>query len=121
MATDALYTTKQVDGILVIILRQSQMLNAVVIDQVSEGLKTLVDKAEEQRFVLDFSRVNYLSSSALGMLIGLQRRIMQKKGQMKLSGISPEIMEVFRITKLDTVFDIFKDAPAAVEAFRGNL
>ena len=45
MATDALYTTKQVDGILVIILRQSQMLNAVVIDQVSEGLKTLVDKA----------------------------------------------------------------------------
>ncbi|HUX02922.1 MAG: STAS domain-containing protein [Phycisphaerae bacterium] len=121
MATDALYATKRVDGVLVIIFRQSQMLNAVVIDQVSTGLKDLVEKAEENRFVVDFSRVNYLSSSALGMLIGLQRRVMQKKGQMKLSGISTEIMEVFRITKLDTVFDIYKEAAAAVEAFRSNL
>jgi hypothetical protein len=30
-------------------------------------------------------------------------------------------MEVFRITKLDTVFDIYKDSAGAVEAFRKNL
>ena len=86
----------------------------------SAGLKEVVEKAAEEKFVVDFSQVNYLSSSALGMLIGLQRRVMQKKGQIKLSGIRPEIMEVFRITKLDTVFDIYKDAAAAVEAFRSN-
>jgi len=120
MSTDALYTTKRVNGILVVIFRQSQMLNAVIIEQVSAGLKELVDVADEEKFVVDFSQVNYLSSSALGMLIGLQRRVMQKKGQIKLSGIKPEIMEIFRITKLDTVFDIYKDAAAAVEAFRSN-
>jgi anti-sigma B factor antagonist len=70
---------------------------------------------------VDFDRVAYLSSSALGMLIGLQRRVLQRKGQMKLAGIDPEVMEVFRITKLDTVFDIYKDEPSAVEAFRKNL
>ena len=121
MATDALYATKRVNGILVVIFRQSQMLNAVIIEQVSAGLKEVVEKAAEEKFVVDFSQVNYLSSSALGMLIGLQRRVMQKKGQIRLSGIKPEIMEVFRITKLDTVFDIYKDAAAAVEAFRSNL
>ena len=121
MATDALYATKRVKDILVVIFRQSQMLNAVTIEQVGTGLKGLVDTADEEKFVIDFSQVNYLSSSALGMLIGLQRRVMQKKGQLKLSGIRPEIMEVFRITKLDTVFDIYKDASAAIEAFRSNL
>lgn len=55
------------------------------------------------------------------MLIGLQRRIVQRKGRMKLSGINPEVMEVFRITKLDTVFDIYKDESGAIEAFRKNL
>jgi anti-sigma B factor antagonist len=54
------------------------------------------------------------------MLIGLQRRVVQRQARMKLSGINPEVMEVFRITKLDTVFDIYKDESAAVEAFRKN-
>jgi hypothetical protein len=30
-------------------------------------------------------------------------------------------MEVFRITKLDTVFDIYRDAKSASEACRKNL
>jgi anti-anti-sigma factor len=120
MSTDALYATKRVNGILVIIFRQNQMLNAVTIEQVSAGLKELIDAADEEKFVVDFSQVDYLSSSALGMLISLQRRVMQKKGQIRLSGISQEIMEVFHITKLDTVFDIYKDAVAAVEAFRSS-
>ena len=29
-------------------------------------------------------------------------------------------MEVFQITKLDTVFDIYNDVTSAVEAFRKN-
>ena len=120
MSTDALYTTKRVNGILVVIFRQSQMLNAVTIEQVSAGLKELIDAADEEKFVVDFSQVSHLSSSALGMLISLQRRVMQKKRQLKLSGIRPEIMEIFRITKLDTVFDIYKDAAAAIETFRSN-
>ena len=121
MANSAHYATKNVDGVLAIVFRQSQILNAVTIEEISTGLKALVDAAKENQFVLDFSRVTYLSSSALGMLISLQKRVLQKKGRLKLSGIREEIMEVFRITRLDTVFDIYKDAASAVEAFRSNL
>ena len=117
MASDVYYTTKSVDGIVVVVFRQSQMVNAITLDQVGTNLKELIDGAEEDRFVLDFSQVEYLSSSALGMLIGLQRRVAQKKGQ---SGINDEIEEVFRITKLDTVFDIYKDAAAAVDTYRSS-
>ncbi len=121
MPTDRLYATREADGVTIVAFRQSQILDAMTIERMSASLKELIDSSENRRFIFDFSKVTYLSSSALGMLIGLQRRIAQKGGQLKLTGIQNGIMEVFRITKLDTVFDIYKDTTAAIEAFRKNL
>ncbi|MFO8014284.1 MAG: STAS domain-containing protein [Phycisphaerae bacterium] len=121
MATDRLYETNEVDGVIVVTFRQSQILDAMTIERMSSGLKELIGSHEGGKFIFDFSQVTYMSSSALGMLIGLQRRVAQKGARLKLTGIQDEIMEVFRITQLDTVFDIYKDTDAAVEAFRKNL
>jgi anti-anti-sigma factor len=121
MAMEDYYVSRSVDSVLVITFRQSHILDSVTIERMSAGLKDLIEKAAEGRFLFDFDRVAYLSSSALGMLIGLQRRVLQRQGKMKLAGINNEVMEVFRITKLDTVFDMYKDEVSAVEAFRKNL
>ena len=121
MATDKLYTTHEAEGITLVTFQQSHILDAMMIERMATSLKELIDASEDGKFVLDFARVTYLSSSALGMLIGLQRRIVQGKASLKLGGIHDDIMEVFRITKLDTVFDIYKDGHAALEAFRKNL
>jgi len=121
MATDNLYHTREVDDVVVVTFRQNQILNAMTIGRMSRGLKDLVEAREGGRFVFDFSRVTYMSSSALGMLIGLQRRVARKGARLKLTGIQDDIMEVFRITQLDRVFDIYKGTDAAVEAFRKNL
>jgi anti-sigma B factor antagonist len=121
MSIEEAYSTRNADGVLVLTFRQSHILDSVTIDRMAARLKELVESAIEEKFLLDFNLVAYLSSSALGMLLGLQRRIVQRKGRMKLAGINDEVMEVFRITKLDTVFDIYKDEAAALEAFRKNL
>ena len=119
--SDELFSSRSVDGVKVLAFQQTHMLDAATIDRVSASLKETIETSPETKFLFDFDRVGYLSSNALGMLIGLQRRIAQRKGRLKLAGIHPEVMEVFRITKLDTVFDIYKDAPSAIEAFRKNL
>ena len=118
---DDSYTSKCIDGVRVVSFNQSQILDAVAIDRLSANLKEHIDSSPEKQYVLFFGAVSYLSSSALGMLIGLQRRFAQRGGDVKLAGIHDEIMEVFRITKLDTVFDIYKDVQSAVEAHRKNL
>ncbi|MBM4017884.1 MAG: STAS domain-containing protein [Planctomycetes bacterium] len=119
--SDELYSTRTSDGVKVVTFQQTHILDAATIERMSANLKELIDTAPEGRFLFDFDRVGYLSSNALGMLIGLQRRVAQRKGRLKLAGIHPEVMEIFRITKLDTVFDIYKDANSAVETFRKNL
>ena len=121
MATDKLYTVQEADDVTLVTFQQSHILDAMTIESMSTTLKELIGTSEAGKFIFNFARVTYLSSSALGMLIGLQRRVAQRKAVVKLAGIHDDIMEVFRITRLDTVFDIYRDGAAALEAFRKNL
>jgi len=121
MATTEFYSTADIDGVMIVTFRASSILDAVTIDRMSTHLKELIAAAPTERFIFDFDRVTYLSSNALGMLIGLNKRVVQRKGEIKLAGINNDVMEVFKITKLDTVFDIYKDPVSAIEAYRKNL
>ena len=67
--------------------------------------------------ILDFEKVQFMSSSMLGKLVKIQKKCKQFKVKLKLSSISPDIMQVFKITKLDKMFDIAKDEEAARKAF----
>ena len=121
MANGEWYVQQNVGDVAVIGFSQEHILDAVMIEKMGASLKALIDSEPRSQFVLDFDGVNYLSSSALGMLISLQKKVAMKGGKLKLSGIKDSIMEVFRITKLDEVFDIYKDEEAAVEAFGRNM
>ncbi|MDC0937050.1 STAS domain-containing protein [Pirellulales bacterium] len=52
----------------------------------------------------------------MGKLVQLQKKSKEFKVKLKLSSISPDIYEVFKITKLHKVFDIEKDEAAARKA-----
>ena len=61
--------------------------------------------------------MQFLSSSALGRLILLQKSAASAKGRLVLCAIAKEIFEVFKITKLDKVFTVKEDAKAALKMF----
>ncbi len=56
--------------------------------------------------VLDFSEVQYLSSTALGKLIDLQKRLSKGLTRIRLENLHPDLREVFRITRIDQFFDV---------------
>ena len=53
----------------------------------------------------------------LGKLIQLNKRCKNDKIKLKLCSISKNPLDVFKITKLDKMFEIHKDAPGAVASF----
>ncbi len=75
-------------------------------------------RTEEKNVLLHFGRVVFLSSSALGMLIRVNKKCKEFKIALKLCNISPEIFEVFKITSLNKVFDIHADAGDALKSFK---
>ncbi len=67
--------------------------------------------------VIDFTPVQFMSSSMLGKLVSVNKKCTEYKVKLKLCGITPEIQEVFKITKLNKVFEIQPDEAAARKSF----
>lgn len=93
-------------NVTVVELTDRKILDEVNIAQIGEQLKSLVAASKPPRMVLDFSSVAHMSSSALGMLITLHKRIREENGQLRLCCIAPAIHEVFVITRLNEIFQI---------------
>ena len=61
-----------------------------------DGVKSLV---------LDFEKVEYVSSAGLRVLLSTQK-IMNKQGEMKLINVNSDIMEIFEVTGFSDILTI---------------
>jgi len=55
---------------------------------------------------LDFRDLKYISSSGLGLLIKIQRRLDATGDKIKIINASDHIRELFTVTRFDLIFDI---------------
>jgi len=104
----------QVDGITVVVLADQKILDEVSIAKIGNDLGKLITPDGKPKIVVNFENVTNMSSSALGMLITLHKRVREAGGQLRLSNIQPTISEVFKITRLDEIFQICRDQNEAI-------
>ena len=57
-------------------------------------------------YELDMDKVSYLDSSGLGMLVYLKKEIVKHEGKLKISNLHEPVLNVFKLTKLDSFFEI---------------
>ncbi|MBL3539977.1 STAS domain-containing protein [Aminivibrio sp.] len=55
---------------------------------------------------IDLSGLDYVDSSGLGVLISIHKRCLQKGGKMVITGLRGMVEELFRLTRLDLVFNV---------------
>ncbi len=94
-----------------------KILDEGTIQELGQELFALVEKEGRKALLLNFGTVEFLSSSALGKLITLEKKAKAAGGKLKLSNIRPEIYDVFLITKLNKLFDIRTDEADALASF----
>ncbi|MCE5324703.1 STAS domain-containing protein [bacterium] len=68
-----------------------------------------------KELMVNLTKVDYLDSTALGVLIGGLKRMREADGNMVLICPSPRIRRVFEITGLDKIFDIYNSEEDARE------
>lgn len=95
-----------------------KILDEANIAQIGEQLSDIVEKEERPRIIISFAAVDHLSSAALGTLIIINNKVKQKGGQLRLSNINPQILEVFLITKLNKLFRIYSTVKEAQESLQ---
>ena len=108
----------EVGDVTVVLFRDSRITEDLSIQELAQELFHLLEVDKRKKLVLNFAAVDFLSSSALGKLITLEKKVKGHNGQMKLCSIRPQIYEVFVITKLNRLFDIRKDEADALAAFQ---
>ena len=110
-----LVVEEDINGVSIVNFVDKKILDEANIQQLGEELFSLVDGP--RKVLLNFSNVEYLSSAALGKLITMHKMVKEASGRLRLCRIHPQIYEVFKITKLNKLFDIHKDEQAALENF----
>ena len=118
MPEDTRIITSEHEGTVVAQFQDEDILDEVVIGKLGEQLNGLATAVDCPKIVLDFAHVQHMSSAALGMLITLQKRVRERKGQLRLCNIRPAIYEVFVITKLNEIFQIHTDRGSALGSLR---
>ena len=109
--------TNSKDGILTVYFLQPRVVDETQLEQLAQDILAELDKTSEERLILDFQKVQFMSSSMLGKLVQIHKKCKEFKVKLKLSSIDGEILQVFKITKLDKLFDIESDEVAARKAF----
>jgi anti-sigma B factor antagonist len=82
----------------------------------NEKLHELIDQGKKNA-VVDLSRVKFMNSSGLGMMIGALTTMRNAGGDLRIANATDKIESLLMITKLITVFDHYRTLDEAVESF----
>ena len=92
------------------------IVDPIMIQRLGEELYALVEEAGHKKIVIDFGGVRFLSSQTLGLLLTLRKKADAIGSQVHISGMKPDLHKVFRITKLDSLFDFHSTSEEAIAA-----
>lgn len=101
-------------SIVVATLTDEKILEESQLKGLEGSFMPLIAQTPSIQLIVDFSNVQFLTSSVLGLLIRISKKIYETQGKLRLCSINPKILEIFRITRLDKIFEIFPNVDEAM-------
>src|SRR5438105_1722875 len=110
------FTVQQVEKYTVIEFKTASLMDPLELETIGQSLYRLVDEEDRRKLILDFEKVQYISSQAIGIVLTLNKKLSGLKNtKFILCGIGPKLAELLRITRLDKILTI---KPSQREAVR---
>lgn len=101
------FTLQMVEKWSVVEFRTPTLMDAVELNTIGEQLYRLVDSEDRRFMILDFEKVQYISSQAIGIVLTLYKKLGALQGsKLVLCGVSDKLMQLIKITRLDRVLII---------------
>ena len=94
-----------------------RLLDSMQIDAVGKELYRLVDEMDRRKLILDFSKVQFLASAAIGVIMALHKKVTALKGTLVLCGLRKDLMKVFEIMQLTKLLKFCADEREALAVF----
>jgi anti-sigma B factor antagonist len=95
-----------------------RLIDAAQIERLGQHVLEQVNAAVAPKVVLNFEKVEYLSSTMLNIIIAVDNAIKKKKGELRLAGLDAELKKVFTLMKLNKVLTICDTADEAIKSIK---
>lgn len=81
--------------------------------QAKQSMHELIDSGANH-LVIDMNNTDYLDSTAMGVLVGVLKKVAENGGWVRLVGLKPRVRRLFEITRLDQILPIFDSEEQAL-------
>src|SRR4051794_31217432 len=86
------FDLEMIDDIAIVYVTSHEIRHPGPAQELSAELAKLVERDKLKRMVVDLSDTRYLSSTAFAVLLGLAKRVEAAKGELKISGLQPDVL-----------------------------
>lgn len=73
-------------------------------------------KSGQKQIIVNLEKLDYISSSGLRALLSMRAQLSKGGGKFRLVSLRDKVLEVFRISKLLNIFEIFENAEDAIKS-----
>ena len=104
--------------VVIVSFKDVRLLDDHSIQQIGEEFNDLtLQAASGRKLLIDFSHISFMSSAMIGQVMKLYKLCKRDGIKFKLCGISPGIMEVFKLTGLNKLLEIHANRADALAVF----
>lgn len=103
----------------ILVLRLHGRLDVLSTPSVEKRLFEYIDQGH-YKLLLDFSKIEYISSAGMWMLLATSKKLKAFSGLLILCNVIPDVMDVFKMSGFDHVFEMSNsehDAKARFKSF----
>ncbi|MCK5066034.1 MAG: STAS domain-containing protein [Bacteroidales bacterium] len=108
--------TTNINDILVVKLKDSHRLNALIAEPVKEALLEFFNKPNTS-LVFDLEGITFIDSSGFGVFLSAMKAANNNYGQFKICNVNTDVMELFKLLQLHHVFEIYDELDPCLKSF----
>jgi anti-sigma B factor antagonist len=112
----ALKVTNLSSGNIVVLEPKGSLIGGDETDDIKNTISRLL-KEGNTKLIVDLGNVDYMNSTALGVLVSTHTSYSKVGGKIKLCNVNKNIQNIFIITKLTLVFDVYDSQKDTIASF----
>lgn len=83
-------------------------------EDVRNKIDDMIARTNSLNLVMDFSGVNFMDSSGIGVVIGRYKKLLNKKGKVCISNVNGSVKRVFELSGMFKIIPLYSSADEAV-------
>ncbi|NOZ23718.1 MAG: STAS domain-containing protein [Planctomycetes bacterium] len=105
------------DGVSILRLKEGTIREGSFLEQAHEDLQEFAEKVGG-KVILDFSNLEFISSAGISLILWFSELLRSQGGQLKICEASPDVLDIFKVGKLDTVLPFHDTTDEALAALK---